>query len=223
MSKSDPRQKNYTPINVVRQGLMWWRDREPLLRHSVHNILDPSAGSGAFGVVFDELWPRANTFALEVRPEELDNLKEVYSEAHTCKFPDDVPDLPDYCELVATNPPFPLWREFVEYSMDYLDDNGSVLLLGLDSWGSRSIDGHDFFEVCPPTAQARIAGTVSFRGPGEGADTRSYSWWLWDKARLGVVHRDEQGLVVWPTVNLPRLPGEARRWSHPPGTMDPTP
>jgi len=211
MGSAPATQANLTPLPVVRQGLVWWQKQR--MYPDPRRILDPAAGSGAFGVVLRELFPRAHITAMEARVEEHGHLRSIYDEvlgSFPENLPDDAPPFRPY-DLVVTNPPFVLWEDYVEFSLDYVTQGGDVLMLGLNDWGQRNMStGYDFFRTYTPVYQARISGSLGFRGPGESADTRCYSWWLW---REGSSISPTQ----WLTTTLPPLDSDGRRWTTPPG------
>ena len=224
---------DFTPEPVVLQFLTTLRDSGL----EAHRILDPAAGAGVFGKVAREVWPNAFIEAIEPRYEELPYLGRYYDKIHHSTFIDAIRDdqlscgpgmnLPRY-DLIATNPPFSLWREFVRQSLPLIW-RGRLALLGLTSWGSRSEDGYDLFEEWKPDRQSRIPGTINFRGPGVNPETgkkwstdaRDYCWWQWAKgpehlSRIRGRRPGRDGLT-WVAENLPRLQGHERRWKTKPG------
>jgi hypothetical protein len=198
-------QRDYTPTPVVDQGVRSLLRVLPDLKKA-ESVLDPSAGSGAFGSVFSKTIPRARTCAVESRREEEWWLGRNYDEYEIGDFKRHRTH-----DLVVTNPPFSLWEEFVETGLRCLNEGGILMLLGLTSWGSRSISGYETFMRYPPSLQMRITGTVAFQGPGRGTDTRDYCWWVWNHNAEGRVGE------FWLSTNLPRLPSGDRRWKIPPG------
>lgn len=223
---------DFTPEPVVAQFLGTLRDRglEPKC------ILDPAAGAGVFGKVARELWPNASIEAIEPRKEEAQHLERYYDIVHHVEFEEAVRRGLLWCvrgmrpprfDLIATNPPFSLWRDFVAESMPLIW-TGHLALLGLTSWGARSEDGYELFELSPPDRQSRIPGTINFRGPGVNpdsgkkwtADSRDYCWWQWAVVGGRLRDRDpeDRSTMDWKSENLPRLPGHDRRWKTKPGT-----
>jgi phospholipid N-methyltransferase len=200
-------------------------------------MLDPAAGSGVFGQSFRavarRLAMKSSIHAYELREEEKPHLARHYDEVtigdaltidlERISQPDSDVWLSDLSyDLIVTNPPFHLWREYLTTFRRRLNANGVMAFLGLSTWGQRSKDGVSLFEdeVYRPHREYRITGTLGFRGPGVnpengkkwGTDTRNYSWWLW-KAES---NDDEEG--IWSCRNLPLLDGSDRRWTSKPGT-----
>jgi len=206
---------DYTPGPVVRQGLAW------ALRHvgMPRRFLDPAAGAGVFAQQLDALGHDPDhgfRWAVEPRPEERGNLRRHYHSVASCRF-EECEDFGGPFDLIATNPPFSVWPQFLARSLDLVSDRGAVLFYGSLAWG-QSGEGAEVFSRLPPTACARVVGRVHHRGPGVnpktgkpwGADLRDMCWWLWDR---GSKHR-----APWLTENLPPLPAESRRWIVRPGT-----
>ena len=222
---------DFTPTPVVVQYLT-------ILRDNCHirpeRILDPAAGGGVFGRVARAVWPNAHIEGIEPRGDEIGHLASHYDLVHCCTFSQAIESRLLSCppgstvpkfDLIVTNPPFSMWRDFVPASLQLIYD-GWLAFLGLTSWGSRSQDGFDLFESSPPVSQSRIPGTIGFRGPGVnprtgnkwGADTRDYCWWSWHlesgKRKPAFISPHER----WACENLPRLAGHERRWIVKPGT-----
>ena len=201
---------DYTPEPVVRQAL------EKLKNHGLNpgDILDPSAGHGVFGVVSDELWPGAWTYAVELREEEKDHLTQLYSMVSIQNFLSF--DTHMKFDLCTSNIPFSFFEKFVPRALDFSE---IVMFLGPSDLG-HSQDGAKFFEQYCPTHQWRIPGRISFRGPGLnpktgkpwGSDQRNCSWWIWEKGfRIGNGGR-------WVCETLPILSAHDRAWREIPGS-----
>ena len=201
----DPKQKNYTPPGVVAQMASFMRDD---LQIWPNTVLDPSAGSGVFGRVTRHIWRPRRVVGVEVRDEEGAKLRGNYTEVHIASYEAELFE-PASFDLIFTNPPFPLWREYVATAMLHLAPGGWLVMLGLRSWGSRSVEGYELFEEWRPTIEARIPATLGFRDRNDAkntTDTRDYSWWCWKNVR-----QDKDG-PGWLSFNLPRLPPEMRSW-----------
>jgi len=234
---------DFTPEPVVEQFIRYLaRFRRP-----PDLVLDPSCGPGVFGKVIRRVWPKAIVVGIEPRTEEMEHamrnnhrvLNTEYGQALSSGLLDaTLRDMADKIgrkdasfDLVVTNPPFPLWRDFVRDSLPLLHDRGQprpgyLALLGLNGWGARSEAGFDLFEELPPTRQSRIPGTINFRGPGINpktkqkwaSDTRDYSWWQWSMRAVHRVLQQDEHRIPWASENLPRLPGADRKWTVKPGT-----
>jgi hypothetical protein len=212
---------DFTPGPVVHQGLATVAE---LLPEDPALVLDPSAGAGVFGQQAKVVWPSARLIGLEPRAEEGAHLAQNYTRHATTTFQEwaegDIADARP--NLIATNPPFSLFPEFVELGLDLLSDTGMLMLLGLSTWG-QSADGIRLFDRFWPALQIRIGGRIGFRGPGInpkngkpwGVDQRDYSWWIWVPGRI--VPRF-YGRPYWRTLQLPVLSTAQRTWREKPGT-----
>jgi hypothetical protein len=211
-------------------------------------MLDPAAGAGVFGQSFRAVARRlameSSIHAYELREEERPNLERHYDEVTigdaltiqaglvSALEHEPVSTKGDWLErwnalhydLIVTNPPFHLWKEYLIAYRNRLDERygagGVLAFLGLSTWGQRSREGVKLFQDAKyrPFAEFRITGTLGFRGPGVnpetgkkwGTDTRNYSWWVW-KA-------EPSEAPSWACSNLPLLDGSERRWTTRPGT-----
>lgn len=234
---------DFTPEPVVEQFVR----HIARFRRPPELILDPSCGPGVFGKVMRRVWPNALIVGIEPREEELEHAHRNYHRVLNVEYQHAITSgLLDATlrelagqlgrkharfDLVVTNPPFPLWRDFVLDSVGLLanvDDPhpGYLAFLGLNGWGARSEDGFQLFEELYPTRQSRIPGTINFRGPGINpktkkkwsADTRDYSWWQWSMRCVARVLQQDEHRIPWMCENLPRLPGDKRTWKVKPGT-----
>lgn len=206
---------NLTPAPVVRQGLLWLRD---VLQLRPRKILDPSAGSGVFGMVCGEVWPSAERWGIECRGEEKPHLRRNYDRHRVTRFERSGMLREQTFDLAVTNPPFELALAWLDPLHDLVDGAGVICLLAPEALGQRGREAVDVFQVMPPSLQLRIPGAVAFRGCGinpstgrkHGSDARCYSWWIW---RPGAVHTGS-----WTVLQLPWLNSQHRRWTVPPGS-----
>lgn len=215
----DDRAREYemdlTPAPVVAQLLEYLATHHGFVDDDApERILDPSAGAGVFGQECKRMWPKAHRVGVEPRREESENLCKNYDEIMVGPFSGLGGRLFD---LIATNPPFSKACDLVGKLVRHLSDFGELWLLQLDDFGQRSEAGRELFDFLPPTHQLRIAGTLSFRGPGTGCDSRSYSWWGWCKQELFDRDGDRTMRSSWSCRNLEILPPEDRQWTTRPG------
>lgn len=190
---------DYTPPVVALQGVMAMKE---LFCLDPESILDPSAGAGVFGQAFRTVWPNAHTSAIEPKAVESWFLRQNYDQHVIGEFGPTL--VGEGYDLVLTNPPFHSWREFVEKSLMVVRPGGYVVFLGLTSWNGRSEAGYELFETIPPVAEMRIPGAVGYRIKGN--DVRDYCYWVFRRSR------GEAPLPCWVSFNLPRLPGNLRKW-----------
>lgn len=215
----------YTPRPVARQLVDWidtWGPPVPDL------VLDPSAGAGVFGVVAREVWPAAGVIGVEPRDDEL--LPPAYDETWRATAAEYVNDIhgDDLIDVIVTNPPFSLVIDFVELLRPLLTPDGMLILLLPVDWWQRNPSKYawatDRRRVAysathyAPNLWERvltIGGAISFRGKGEGADTRNYAGFVWRKEPPKFQTHEA---LTWPTEPLlPFLPSDQRKWITPPG------
>ena len=201
---------DFTPYGIVRQCF-----KEIIIGRvgalNVH-ILDPFAGAGVFAQVgrpiLDNPAIRDRWEATEIRVEEKLNIAHHYDLYRMASYTQCRRQAYD---LIISNPDFGCIREAVAFLRGRLTSRGILVFLCHDGFGQRSVDGAAFFREHTPIQQWRIPGTISFRGRGTGADTRNYSWWIWDN-RIAPQCR-------WDTYQLPGpLPARDRTWRVRPGT-----
>lgn len=213
-------QADFTPAPIVRQGLEFvaarlWESGLPAPK----TILDPFAGGGVFAMVAREIWPEAQITSFEAREEELPSLQRhnnITLIGDAVKLMETRAELGLKYDLIATNPPFRLIAPNEEGKVPLpilmqrlLNPTGMMVLLGQNDVGQRSKAGEKLFRDLPPAWQARICGSISFRG--KGVDQRDYSFFAWQELERGA-----DG--AWQTFNLPRLPSKDRSWKVIPGT-----
>lgn len=208
---------DFTPLPVVRQGLRWLADQIPAPR----TVFDPCAGPGGFGQVVGEVWPDAHRYGVDIRAEELPGLQRNYDTYAVCDWKELDPET--RYDLVTTNPAFGEIVDLIEHYVvgDRIPTVGALVLFGLRDVLSRAEGKVELLMRAVPTMEAGVSGPIHFRGPGinpdtgkrHGADTRSYSWWVWRKRHPSLV----AARPVWPYFQLPWLPGPDRRWRVRPG------
>lgn len=214
-----------TPGPVVRQGFETLVDvfvPVPRLR-----VLDLCAGSGVFGQQARRVLDRPHLTAVEIRPEERPNLERWYDDVRIGDLRS--VELGEF-DLVVGNPAFTLWVPALENAVGALAPQGVVMLLGLNELGSRGSESRGAWNRWVPAWQWRIAGTIGFRGPGLnpktgkpwGCDSRSYSWWVWQRPHGWAMPRAaaQMGKIAaaWRAMDLALLSAAERSWSTRPGT-----
>lgn len=78
-------------------------------------------------------------------------------------------------DLILTNPPFSVAREFIDHALSI--SNTCIMLLRLNFLGS--IDRHNWWKQKPPSALHILSKRPSFTG--KGTDATEYAWFVWDK------------------------------------------
>jgi len=83
-------------------------------------------------------------------------------------------------DLILTNPPFSMAREFIDHSLSI--SNTCIMLLRINYLGS--IGRHAWWKENTPTALHVLSKRPSFTG--KGTDATDYAWYVWDNTgRLG--------------------------------------
>tara|TARA_R110000868_G_scaffold319286_9_gene580079 strand:- start:1824 stop:2384 length:561 start_codon:yes stop_codon:yes gene_type:complete len=87
-------------------------------------------------------------------------------------------DWNDTVDLIFTNPPFSLAKEFIDHSLAH--SNTVFMLLRLNFLGS--IKRHEWWINNPPTSLFVFSKRPSFTGTG--TDATDYAWFVWDKTLI---------------------------------------
>ena len=220
---------DFTPQGIVRQGLLAARNLGHFPAGRPFNYVDPSSGAGVFGLEMRHVFAQwdVQSTGVELREEEGDWVAKNYQVPIVgLAFGSLLPTLkPGSFDLIATNPPFTLFPDFLTQSLPLLSDHGSLMMLGLSTWG-QSAEGAKLFDEHPPHYQLRITGRIGFRGPGINpstkkpwqTDQRDYSWWVWLRQGWSGFYDRLPG--EWMSWNLPTLSTVHRTWRDKPGTVD---
>jgi len=80
----------------------------------------------------------------------------------------------DHTDLILSNPPFQLAKEFIVHSINHA--NTVIMLLRLNYLGS--ISRHEWWKLNSPTALYVLSKRPSFTGGG--SDATEYAWFVWD-------------------------------------------
>lgn len=200
----------FTPYPVAAQAL--GRAAEFFQVAPTHNYktiklaLDPSAGAGVWCQAMREVFQDPYVFAAELREEERPHLVRNASEFMigdflTTQFAEDAFD------LLATNPPFTLFKEFADVGLRVAEH--VWLFCPVDICMRKQADA-DWFVENQGLVQAEFVtpGPISFLGDGN-SDFRTYSLWCLGQHNTG---------PGWHRELLPLLPSSSRRWVHRPGT-----
>lgn len=140
------------------------------------SILEPGAGDG--NIV--RALRRHGLFdidAIEIRPEERENLEEICSQVTIGDFLD--VDIQKKYDLVIGNPPFSLALEFIQRAFQVVKPGGKVIFL-LRTAFLESDRRFSFWQEPGhiPTGLYTLHKRPSFTG--KGTDAQSYSWFVWD-------------------------------------------
>lgn len=100
------------------------------------------------------------------------NIPTTYSEILEDK---DFFEFTDDVDLIITNPPFSIAKEFIDHSLELC--NTCIMLLRINYLGS--ISRHEWWKKQPPTAMFVLSKRPSFTG--KGTDATDYAWFVWDK------------------------------------------
>lgn len=86
-------------------------------------------------------------------------------------------DWNDSTDLILSNPPFSLAKEFIEHSVS--NSETVMMLLRLNFLGSKA--RHNWWNINKPTSLYILSQRPSFTG--EGTDSTEYAWFVWDKSK----------------------------------------
>lgn len=92
-----------------------------------NKVLEPSAGNGNIVQVFKEYYPNKVVTAMEIRKEEVDNLKQCADKVLIGNFLETKFD--EKYDIIIGNPPYSEALEFVNKSLELLSDNGILIFL----------------------------------------------------------------------------------------------
>jgi hypothetical protein len=155
-------------------------------------IIEPSAGSGAFVRAFRQEYPAKHITAVELRNEEMDNLKAAGAhEIHIRTWEEWVPYLPANSPhgitLVGGNFPFSLAAEHIKLGLDYLLPGSWIFSLLKDNFlGSYERLGcfgppGDIWNHGQLKHIIPIVPRPSFKTTGKASnDTNEYSCFIWE-------------------------------------------
>lgn len=157
-------------------------------------VIEPAAGRGAICQVLRSAGvPRQSLVSVELRPS--CQLAEAYTGDHRiANWFDVAADLAPTADLVITNPPFSLARQFAEATLPHLRD-GSTLALFCRSAFTGSADRLPFHTRWPSTLYS-----LSWRPKFVqhlGSDVWDYGWFVWT---IGASPRG------WQPLARPQLP-----------------
>jgi hypothetical protein len=99
-------------------------------------------------------------------------------------------DWEDKVDVIITNPPFSLAKEFIDHSLK----NAKCVIMLLRLNFLASIKRYEWWSGIPPTALYVLSKRPSFTG--SGTDATDYAWFIWDTS--GSIHAGVH-FVVPPT------------------------
>ncbi len=160
-------------------------------------ILDPGAGTGAFGDVARQIWPHSKIVGI-------DNFWSRQSSHY------DLWRLRSYLDpglsimngkfdLIIGNPPFKYAQRFVEIAHEHAKYAGTIIFL-LRLAFLESAERVDFFKKYPPIKVSVLVSRPSFNGSGQ-TDATAYAVFQWNKE----FYRNPTFLtwLNWKTMNRP--------------------
>lgn len=165
-----------TPPEAVYSLLDRLELKQFLLPFQHNTILEPGAGNGNIVRAVNEYYDNLNWTLLELRDEEqsvLSGLGEVICPQDYLTWQTD-----RRFRLIIGNPPFSLWREFAERSLDL---SNTVILLGRLSL-LETKERHDFWQKHTPDVYV-MSKRPSFTGGG--TDSCAYAWFVWHENNAG--------------------------------------
>lgn len=148
-------------------------------------ILDPCAGDGVYGWFARERFRHAYIEGMDIRPIKFNKYSyNVGKNGDFLRASDDVEPF----DLVISNPPFVVAREFVEHSFRMLRPGGVVNFL-LRAQFAESEGRYEWFQRYRPRYIVTCSDRPSFREDGS-PDPAHYAFFVWQKGWEGeTIHR----------------------------------
>jgi hypothetical protein len=160
----------YTPESTIHNFL-----DEYGLEMNDFNVLEPSAGSGAFCKVLRERYPNIHIHANEIRSE-MSNILSNYADVVTNEDFLSLQPLHKY-DLIIGNPPFLLALESIKKCFEISKCNTTIIML-LRTAFLETKSRYEFWKEHPLNGLYTLANRPSFGGTG--TDSCSYSFFVWD-------------------------------------------
>ena len=160
-----------TPVDVV-ENLLNNID----LNQYGDKVLEPSAGNGNICRCIKSHYPNKRVTALEIREEELESLTKCSDKVIIGDYLQI--DMESKYDIIIGNPPYSNAIEFVNKSLELLEENG-VLIFLLRTAFLESKSRYSFWQEHPVSGLYVLSKRPSFTG--KGTDATSYSWFIWDK------------------------------------------
>ena len=145
-------------------------------------VLEPSAGNGN---IVDVIKQNGNNsvIALELREEELENLKQLADEVVIGNFLDY--EKQKEINYIIGNPPYSLAQEVMEKCFELADEDTVIIML-LRTAFLESKKRYSFWQKHPVSKLYVLSQRPSFTG--KGTDATSYSWFVWDNSGTQEIH-----------------------------------
>ena len=163
-----------TPLETVYSLLDNYNDISP-----DDFIFEPSAGNGNIIRALRNRGFQNRISAIEIRPEEEPNLKEIADSVGIFDFLKHAPDFIKY-DVIIGNPPYSLAKEFIDKSLEMLKPGGRLIFL-LRTNFLESQKRFEWWQDKLPTRLYVLSKRPSFTG--NGTDATSYAWFIWEKSR----------------------------------------
>jgi len=144
------------------------------------HILEPCAGDGAMVRRLKLFCPSTWVTAVELRPEEEENLKQAGADDILCGF--------DFLscdwrgsnfDVIITNPPYSIAQEIIGHCFEIAPDAEVIMLLRLAFLESKK--PKPFWDKYPLTQLYVLTERPSFTG--KSTDAMAYPWFVWSKFR----------------------------------------
>lgn len=145
------------------------------------SILDPGAGTGAWGDVAKQRWPKACLTGVELRDVPAPHSYDFWING---SFLDRALALSPPYDLILGNPPYSEAEAFVRQSLALLRDGGRLVFLLKLSFMAGQRRSTGLYAECPPRWYVPCSRRPSFSGDGNTAP-EEYALYIWQHGFKG--------------------------------------
>jgi hypothetical protein len=141
-------------------------------------ILEPCAGNGSISKVINEYYPFSDLHQVEIRPEEINNLKSFGS--YSINDFRNMTFLNWKFSTIISNPPYSIAQEIIEHAFTISNKDTEIIML-LRLGFLEAEKRRDFWNKHPLTQLYPLINRPSFTG--RGTDACAYGWFVWSNQR----------------------------------------
>lgn len=148
---------------------------------NLNYILEPSAGEGHISEVLKEYFPQSNVISRDIEDRGYSSFDKIENFLES--------DTTELFDLIMTNPPFKLIKEFIEHGNKKLN-NGGQLILFAKLQLLESVSRRELFEKMPPkyvyvhskrVPVWRDGQKINPKTGKKWATTMAFAWFVWEK------------------------------------------